>query len=236
MNPSKYTSSPHPAGLAGMLSPISCRLSAIEQGWELRTSGVDMRDLLGMVVVTCETNRSSTLLLQDAVDSSPPQTKDVHSDGMLLDMPPPPRLKWAIRVDGPLEPEDIDALEQACRSGTCPLASEPRTVSAVRELDGGGTSIRARSRDQLLLVAAHILRSHVKGSIRPRVQDVTHPEVDFMHNLMDRSGAFNLRSIETDVYSTWIDVGLSTRPEPGLQPANQSVIFDFISGTWHGDF
>lgn len=236
MNPSNYTSSPQPAGLAGMLSPISCRLTAVDQVWELRTSGVDIRDLLSMVAVTCETNRSSTLLLQDAAEASTPQADDVLSDDMLLDMPRPPRIKWAIRVDGPLEPDDIGALEQGCRSGICPLATETRTVSAVRQLDGGGVSIRARSRDQLLLVAAHILRSHVKASIKPRGQDVTHPELDFMHNLMDRSGSFNLRSIETEVYSTWIDVGISTRPEPGLKPANQSVIFDFISGTWHGDF
>ena len=224
------------ASLAGMLVPISCQLASIEHGWELRLVGLGLREVLSILATTCDSSRPSTLLIQDAHGPSSLHVRRIHSDGELLVLDETAAVTWAIRADGPLKSADIEALTEVCIEGGCPLASELPVVSSVEVLPSGAVSIQTRSREQLLLVAAHVLRSHVKVGITPRHVNVTHPEIDFMHHLLGRSGSFTVRPIETDIYSTWVDVGVSTCPERSMKPADQSVIFDFISSTWHGDF
>lgn len=120
------------------------------------------------------------------------------------------------------------------------LATEVRLAyditPSVRMLDEDTVGIRARSRDHLLLVGGNVLRNHVRSRLAARRFDVTAPETDFMHHLLARSGTFAIRSIETEVYSTWVDVGVSTCPEAAGKPADVSLIYDLISNTWHADF
>jgi len=225
-----------PASLAGMLAASSCQLTAIEHGWELRLVGLGFREVVTILATTCESIRPGTLLIQDAPGSSSLQLRVLRSDSELPGLDEAPAITWAIRTDGPLEATDIETLVEACINGACPLASGLPVISSVEVLSSGAVSIRARSREQLLLVAAHVLRSHVKTGISPRQVNVTHPEIDFMHHLLERTGMFTVRPIETEIYSTWIDVGVSTCPERSMKPADQSLIFDFVSLTWHGEF
>lgn len=231
-----YGAQSSPTSLAGMLAPISCQLSSIEHGWELRLVGLELQEVLSILATTCDSNRPSTLLIQNTPGSSSLQVRGIHSDRELLSLGETTAVTWAIRAEGPLEATDIKTLTEVCVEGASPLASELPVVSSVEVLPSGAVSIQTRSREQLLLVAAHVLRSHVKIGINPRQVNVTHPEIDFMHHLLGRSGNFTVRPIETEIYSTWVDIGVSTCPERSMKPADQSVIFDFISSTWHGDF
>ena len=128
----------------------------------------------------------------------------------------------------------IELVERACRSLKTPLNLP--SVSTTRVVAGEVVSIRTRSRNQLLLVGAHVLRNQVQSRLGHRQVDVSAPELDFMHHLMERSGTLSIRPIETEVYSTWVDLGVSTCPERRMQPADLSLIYDLVSGTWHGDF
>ena len=136
--------------------------------------------------------------------------------------------EWNLHLVG-FEPRDAVELATEVR-----LAYDVTT--SVRMLDDDTAGIRARSRDHLLLVGGNVLRNHVRSRLAARRFDVTSPETDFMHHLLARSGTFAIRPIETEVYSTWVDVGVSTSPEPVGKPADVSLIYDLISNTWHADF
>ncbi|HBZ96620.1 MAG TPA: hypothetical protein DEO57_02105 [Phycisphaerales bacterium] len=135
---------------------------------------------------------------------------------------------WNLRLSG-FDPGD--AVE---------LATDVRRTyditPSVRMLGADATGIRARSRDDLLRVGGNVLRNHVRSRLDARQCGVTAPETDFMHHLLARSGAFAIRPIETEVYSTWVDVGISTSPDAAEQPADLSLIYDLVSNTWHADF
>ena len=137
-------------------------------------------------------------------------------------------LEWTLDLVG-VDPGD--AVELATESHrVC------NVTTSVRMLQDDVASIRTPSRDQLLCVGGNLLRNHVRSRIDARRCDVTAPEVDFMHHLLARSGTFAIRPIETEVYSTWVDIGISTSPDVDGTPADLSLIYDLISHTWHADF
>ncbi|MEE2719102.1 MAG: hypothetical protein VX727_04890 [Planctomycetota bacterium] len=135
---------------------------------------------------------------------------------------------WRLDLIG-FPPEDIvDLINESNRThgdGRCTAAP-----------DGDVVSIRERSRDALLLVAGHVLRNHVRSRLDHRRPGLECPEVDFMHHLLARTGTFSIRRIETEVYSTWVDIGVSTRPDGSAKPADLSLIYDLVSNTWHTEF
>ncbi len=141
---------------------------------------------------------------------------------------------WTLDVVGLAPAAAIELVERSCRLSEAP--TDLPSVSTTRLVAGELVSIRTRSRDQLLLVGAHVLRNQVHTHLGHRQVDVSAPELDFMHHLMERSGTLSIRPIETEVYSTWVDVGVSTCPERRMQPADLSLIYDLISGTWHAEF
>lgn len=141
---------------------------------------------------------------------------------------------WTLDLVG-LEPAvAVELVEATCRS--LESSSNPDSVATTRPITGDVVSVRARSREQLLLVGAHVLRHHIQSSLGTRQIEVAVPESDFMHHLMERSGTLSIRPIETEVYSTWVDMGVSSSRERRARPADLSLIYDLVSGTWHGDF
>ncbi len=58
------------------------------------------------------------------------------------------------------------------------------------------------------------------------------PNLDQVHALVSE-GALTIRPIETQVYSTFIDVGICATADTPEGPANRSLIYDIPSRTWH---
>ena len=135
---------------------------------------------------------------------------------------------WRLDLIG-FPPEDIiDLINESNRThdaGRCTAAE-----------DGDVVSIHGRLRGPLLLVGGRVLRNHVRSRLGHRRYGLECPEADFMHHLLARTGTFSIRRIETEVYSTWVDIGVSTCPDGSAKPADLSLIYDLVSNTWHTEF
>ena len=95
--------------------------------------------------------------------------------------------------------------------------------------------VDARTRDQSARFVAESFRQYLAAVRLQPSGKVNAPEVPLIESLLDRTGRIAVRPIETEIYSTSIDVGVSTESSGATVPANTSLIYDVHSGTWHGD-
>jgi hypothetical protein len=49
------------------------------------------------------------------------------------------------------------------------------------------------------------------------------------------TGTLTVRPIETEIFSTSIDVGIGTNNDGTTKPADRSLIFDIPSNSWHDE-
>ena len=64
-------------------------------------------------------------------------------------------------------------------------------------------------------------------------EHVSSPDLGLIDRLLERTNHLSIHSIETEVYSTFIDVGISTSNQD--EPADITAIYDIFSDTWHSD-
>lgn len=140
-----------------------------------------------------------------------------------------------IRIDGPVEPADAEALAAAIRAGRSPFAAEIRTTFAASFLGDGSMVAESGDVDPLLALVAERLRLYLAGIRSVSPDEVARPELGLVHRLLDRTGRLSVRPIETEVFSTAVDVGFSTDPEGPGRPADASLVYDLHANSWHGD-
>jgi hypothetical protein len=138
-------------------------------------------------------------------------------------------------IDGPIHSGDARAISAAVREGSSPLAGELRAILAVRGVGPRVTVVDARERAILATFVGERLRHYVAALRHGRVDEVGGPEPALVERVLDRSGTLRVRPIETEVYSTFIDVGISTAADESAGPADASLIYDLTSRTWHGE-
>ena len=91
--------------------------------------------------------------------------------------------------------------------------------------------------DAILSVAGEVLRKYRILTMQDRMNGaIEPPDLGLIHGLLSHTGSFTIRPIETESYSTWIDIGFSTCPRRSVKPADRSLIYDMIGNSWHGDF
>ena len=97
-------------------------------------------------------------------------------------------------------------------------------------MDNGGVIAHVRDYDEALLLIANALSVYASSILgRP----VSLPDIGLVDVLLDRSPFLSIKPIETEVFSSFVDVGISTSRQSG--PANLSVVYDIHSDSWHGD-
>jgi len=64
-------------------------------------------------------------------------------------------------------------------------------------------------------------------------EHVSPPDLGLIDRLLERTNRLAIQSIETEVYSTFIDVGIATGTQE--EPADTTAIYDIFSDTWHSD-
>ena len=226
---------PRTRSLAGLLSPVRCSLRHLQDGWELRTSGMAIDRLL--LVLSSLSEETRTLVGFSTEDAgSPHDQPPIQDPGPEAARSTCGRIAWAVQIDGPVEVEDAEAIQGAWERGESMLDAEIR-ANASLEVDAHGTLVlRARKQEVVLHAVGEVLRAHVARQRGLDSGDITLPEPGLVHALLDISGSIGLRPIETETYPTWVDVGISTCPEGSLKSANTSVIYDAVGNSWHGDF
>jgi len=226
---------PKDRSLAGLLSPVRCSLRHLQDGWELRTTGLSIDRLL--LVLSSITEEAHTLVgFSTGEDQSPVGPPRIQERGNIVNNSILGRIAWVVQIDGPVEVEDAQAIQRAWELGESLLDAEIR-ANASLEIDANGTLVlRSRNQDVVLQAAGEVLRAHVARQRGQDATDIAPPDPGLVHSLLDASGSIALRAIETETYSTWVDVGISTCPEGSVKSADTSVIYDAVGNSWHGEF
>jgi hypothetical protein len=152
----------------------------------------------------------------------------------LVSLCQPTRL-LAVAVEGPIETGDVRAMNQAVTAGHSPLGAELRALAAIEVMGDRSVVLHCRERAVALALVAENFR-HYLGAFtgRPATQFAS-PELWQLERLIGVTGSLTVRPIETQAFSTSIDVGVNTARERFSQPANRSLIYDIPSNTWHDE-
>ena len=98
-------------------------------------------------------------------------------------------------------------------------------------------SLQLDSRDETdaLRTVAESFRHYIAFQRRMPVSAIAPPESWQMRRLLDLEGEIYVRPIETEVFSTSIDVGVCAEPGGPTRPADRSLIYDVLTDTWHDE-
>lgn len=139
----------------------------------------------------------------------------------------------AIAVDGPIEIGDARAMNRAIDEGRSPLLAELRAVAALEVLGDRSVVLHCRQQDQALAMVAENFRHYLAALCGRPMTQFAAPEPWQIQRLFDLSGTITVRPIETERFSTSIDVGVNTSRERFSRPADCSLVYDIPSNSWH---
>ncbi|MCI0631650.1 MAG: hypothetical protein L0Y44_13455, partial [Phycisphaerales bacterium] len=141
-----------------------------------------------------------------------------------------------VAVEGEVDASDARAMNSAVEASRSPLLAELRAVAALEVLGDRSIVLHCRSRNTALTLMAENFR-HFLAAVTSRPAGRFHaPQPWQIERLMGCSGAITIRPIETQVFSTSIDVGINTSAKERFsRPADRALIYDLPSGTWHDE-
>jgi hypothetical protein len=148
----------------------------------------------------------------------------VDGDGLVL-----------ILIEGPIDAGDIRAIENALAAERSPLEVELRAVASMRLVHDRAVVVDTRDPMQAAAFVGENFRHYLAAVQGNAAAEYAAPEDALVDRLLYRSGRLTVRPIETEVYSTSIDVGISCSDDAAVRPADTSLIYDLHSRTWHGE-
>lgn len=256
---------PGSASLASLLAPLRARINRIDDGFELVIQPMRPVDAVAPFLAASTDDREDapghTTNLVLGASAVPGQLPAARSLGALADEADIPILERfdddrlvlddgaftrlaarsgaviaaAARIDGPIEASDARWIARGLESGVSPLATEVRTQRAIVASDQLTLSVHARRERDVMPFVAENLRHYLAAVSGIGLERVPAPDAGLLVPLFEQSGEIAVRPIETDVYSTAVDVGIATSPLESPRPADASLIYDLHATTWHGD-
>jgi hypothetical protein len=243
-------------GLAAMLRPMEAALHETTTGSRLELSPMHAGDALRALVATERTELLISHVVQSAWSgpTGPLELREVcrrlgiavvaEIDGAVILRPAaalrllgtvPTTAVTVTCVDGPVEARDARAILAAIDRGACPLEIELRANDVLRVRDDRVVDLAGRRRETLLSIIAEDFRLYVSALLRDPDDVHGAPETWQIERLLDESGYLTVRPIESEIYSTSIDVGIGTVVSPTARPATRSLVYDRPSRTWHDE-
>lgn len=219
-----------PMSLAGTLATSSLSVHHSDSGVEVHLSNVTLSCAMA-ALAGCDAEMNPHIMVWTALHGAPGQAMRVTSDASLhrcLGIQP----HWAVRVDGPIEPRDAQAMMGSTTAGSTPLDVEIRATAAIHAL-GSGCVAQVRNWQQAMTLCGEVLRRHVAACCRIDPRRVSPCEADVVEVLLAGGSGLAARPLETERFPTFLDVGLSPASRGDASPADRSVIYDVPSGTWH---
>jgi hypothetical protein len=138
--------------------------------------------------------------------------------------------QWVACVHGPVELGDAKAIVHDVEHSSSPLCADFRMQSIVTTKDGESVLAHVRNYDDALTLAAAAISQYANALIG---EFVSPPDLGLVDSLLERSGIISIRPIETEIFSSFIDVGISTSGPS--EPADSMMIYDIHSDSWHGE-
>ena len=190
--------------LIAFVRPIRISLDETPEGWCISISSLEPGD--AMMALTREDSFEKSTILCGAGATN-----------------------WVACVEGPIEVGDANAIIASVSSSNSPLAAECRMQSMITSTTSGGISAHVRNHDDALSLVAEAFRQYASNLLNCNAAP---PELGLVATLFENSDVLSVRPIETEVFSTFLDVGVSSTNETA---AEYTLIYDIHSDTWHGD-
>jgi hypothetical protein len=138
-------------------------------------------------------------------------------------------------VDGPVDRRDVDAMNAAVEAGRSPLTAELRAEMALEVMGDRSVVLHCRKKSPALNLVAENFRHYLAALRNRSASKFAPPEEWQLERLFELTGLMTIRPIETQMFSTSIDVGINTSKERFGRPADRSLIYDIPSNTWHDE-
>jgi hypothetical protein len=140
----------------------------------------------------------------------------------------------AVRVEGPVDPGDIMAMEAMIARGRPSMDGDLRALASLSLDERGTLAFAARSQRPALRLVAEDLALYLAAVLRRSPDEIARPPMTLVNRLLETTGTISIRPAETEVYPGAVDVGVATTGRGG-GPATLSVIYDIPSDSWHAD-
>ena len=189
--------------LIAFVRPIRITLVEKSEGWSVDISSLDPGD--AMMALTRDNSMQQSTILCGAGTTN-----------------------WFACVNGPIEMGDANAIINSISSSSSPLSVECRMQSMIASTDQGGISAHVREQDDALALVAEAFRQYASNLLN---SSVSAPDLGLMATLFEQGDEISIRPIETELFSTFIDIGIAS-PTKNVESA---LIYDIHSDTWHGD-
>lgn len=190
--------------LIAFVRPIRISLVENSEGWNISISSLEPGD--AMMALTKEDSFEQSTILCGAGATN-----------------------WVACVDGPIELGDANAIIASISSSNSPLEAECRMHSMIASVSQGGISAHVRKYDDALALVSESFRQYASNLLNCNASS---PDLGLMATLFERGDDISVRPIESEVFSTFLDVGVSSSPECA---ADQALIYDIHSDSWHGE-
>lgn len=190
--------------LIAFVRPIRITLVENREGWIVDISSLDPGDAM-MALARDDSLQQSTILCGAGATN------------------------WVACVDGPIEMGDANAIIASISSSSSPLSAECRMQSMIASTDQGGISAHVREEDDALALVAEAFRQYASNLLSC---NASAPDLGLMATLFEQGDEISVRPIETELFSTFIDIGIATSTQ---SRAESALIYDIHSDTWHGD-
>ena len=190
--------------LIAFVRPIRISLVENSEGWNLKISSLEPGDAM-MVLTRDEGFEQSTILCGAGATN------------------------WVACVEGPIEMGDANAIIASISSSNSPLSVECRMSSMIASTDQGGISAHVREQDDAFALVAEAFRQYAGNLLNCQASA---PDLGLMATLFERGDIISVRPIETEMFSTFLDIGISSSSEGA---AEQALVYDIHSDTWHGE-
>jgi hypothetical protein len=126
-------------------------------------------------------------------------------------------------------------MRQAAERGMSPLDVEFRAVAALIVRANRQVELHVRRREHAALLVAEDLRHYLSAVRDQPAAELAAPPAWQLERLLSLTGTVTVRPVETDVYGTFVDVGVNIDPDGLPKPAAYSLIYDIPSNTWHDE-
>lgn len=140
-----------------------------------------------------------------------------------------------VAVEGVIDERDAAAMSKAIDAGRSPLLAELRAVAALEVLGDRSIVLHGRDKTLALSLIADNFRHYFGALNSAPASKFEAPQPWQIERLVSLTGMLTVRPIETQQFSTSIDVGINTSKERFTKPADRSLIYDIPSNTWHDE-
>lgn len=191
--------------LASLVRPMRAELSETTEGWCVEISSLTPCD--AMMALAREDLLEKSTILSGGGDA-----------------------QWVACVHGPVELGDAKAIVHEVEHSDFPLCADFRMQSIVTSKGGDSVLAHVRNYDDALTLVGTAISQYATALLG---EFVSPPELGLVDSLLERSGTISIRPIETEVFSNFVDVGISTNGPS--KPADSMMIYDIHSDSWHGE-